>query len=188
MWICYDLLWQEAQRNCSFHVCLCIHCQSWCQLCVYIMSAARSLPRLRISQTRIPRLLQNLRAFCQPERSLFTNLSFLFFTQIHCMSRKHMGASTCIDHSLLRIYLTSPQKPVGLLNRLWIQPLFLGSWNLSVISVKTLLSQAVAFVGNKMSLGAMGHLDATAVQPDAIFHLTRKITKAGIFQLEFPLL
>lgn len=29
------------------------------------------------------------------------------------MSRKHTG---CIDHSLLRIYLTSPQKPVGLLN------------------------------------------------------------------------
>ena len=31
------------------------------------------------------------------------------------MSRTHTG---CIDHSLLRIYLTSPQKPVGLLNHL----------------------------------------------------------------------
>ena len=90
------------------------------------------------------------------------------------MSRKHTG---CIDHSLLRIYLTSPQKPVGLLNHLSnpaIVSCILESFrnipgNLTISGRCLCWEQDVSW-----SHGSLG-----CMQPDAIFHQMTYGTQKG---------
>lgn len=90
------------------------------------------------------------------------------------MSRTHTG---CIDHSLLRIYLTSPQKPVRLLNHLSnpaIVSCILESFrnipgNLTISGRCLCWEQDVSW-----SHGSLG-----CMQPDAIFHQMTYGTQKG---------